>query len=482
MQVDENDSAIAAEVMIIARLVGHAIARTMAPLSDVSVFIINSQDATKRRIENTATGYRLLSWTGYCDVVRVAPNTLAFVTPQSYRDIYGHATQGRKRFLKNEWYEQDEPRITRVRDPVSHAEQRKALSHAFSARALRDQEIVIDQYVDLLIEQLGKLGSNGEKAVDATAAWNWLTFDIIGDLAFGESFGCLADGTSHWVDLVFDYLKYSMGRRSARVFGPLGNLYLRWFFPRKVVERHNEHIQKQKVMAQGRLARGTMDRIDFFDHLIKKDSLTEDVLIGNANVFLLAGSETTATALSGLTWYLLKNPACLAKLTEEVRSAFTSLDQITGDSTANLQYMHGCIEEGLRLFPPVSIGLPRDCPGAVIDGHYVPEGVVVWTDSYTMALDPRNWVDPLSFRPERWLGDGLEGDDRRASQPFSVGPRACLGTNLAWMEMRVALAKVIWAYDLESATDIEDWNRACEVYLLWNKPALQVKFHPRVTV
>lgn len=103
------------------------------------------------------------------------------MTPQSYREIYGHVKHGEKRFLKNKWYQQDEPRISRVRDPVLHGQQRKALANAFSARALRDQETVVHQYVDLLLEQLNNLGAGGTKAINATDAYNWLTFDIIGE-------------------------------------------------------------------------------------------------------------------------------------------------------------------------------------------------------------------------------------------------------------------------------------------------------------
>lgn len=116
------------------------------------------------------------------DVVRVGPNSLSFSTPQSYRDIYSHVMHGKKRFLKTKWYEADEPRIVRVRDPVKHAEQRRTLSHAFSARALRDQEDVVHRYVDLLLKQLIALGTGGRVAVNATEAWNWLTFDIIGKI------------------------------------------------------------------------------------------------------------------------------------------------------------------------------------------------------------------------------------------------------------------------------------------------------------
>lgn len=59
------------------------------------------------------------------------------------------------------------------------------------------------------------------------------------------------------------------------------------------------------------------------------------------------------------------------------------------------------------------------------------------------------------------------------------GPRACLGINLAYLELRITLAKIIFAYDLELVSrEIEDWNRSCTSFGLWRKPALLVKFHP----
>lgn len=121
------------------------------------------------------------------NIVRVGPNYLSFATPEAYRDIYGHVTSGNnhnnknKRFLKSSLYERAEPMITNLRDPAAHAAQRRALSHAFSARALRDQEGVVHRYVDLLVRRLGDgLGGGGGRAVNATDAYNWLTFDVIG--------------------------------------------------------------------------------------------------------------------------------------------------------------------------------------------------------------------------------------------------------------------------------------------------------------
>lgn len=116
------------------------------------------------------------------DIVRIGANELSFSNVNAYRDIYGHVGQDKKRFLKTTSYEREEPRIVSVRDPAEHALQRRALSHAFSARALRDQELVVHQYLDLLLQQFRNLGEDGKKGVNVTNAMNWLTFDIIGML------------------------------------------------------------------------------------------------------------------------------------------------------------------------------------------------------------------------------------------------------------------------------------------------------------
>lgn len=102
-----------------------------------------------------------------------------------------------------------------------------------------------------------------------------------------------------------------------------------------------------------------------------------DKLFMNASVFIVAGSETTATVLSGVTFLLLSQPDKLARATNEVRNAFESEDDITMAKASQLDYMLACLEETLRLYPPVPIGMPRIAPkgGRIISGSYVPENV-----------------------------------------------------------------------------------------------------------
>lgn len=92
---------------------------------------------------------------------------------------------------------------------------------------------------------------------------------------------------------------------------------------------------------------------------------------------MLAGTETTATELSGLTYYLHRHPEKMARLKKEVRDAFASVDDMTMAKLSQLEYLNACIEEGLRIYPPVGGVLPRDTParGANVAGRWIPGGV-----------------------------------------------------------------------------------------------------------
>ncbi|EWZ49110.1 hypothetical protein FOZG_00079 [Fusarium oxysporum Fo47] len=418
----------------------------------------------------------------YGDVVRIAPNELSFASVQAYHDIYGHALKDKKRFIKGSWYDVagDHPGIVSVRDPVQHSRQRKYLSHAFSAKSLRGQETLIHGYVDLFLGQLRNLGSPGGAGINVEEALNWLTFDIIGDLAFGESFSAVAEGRSHfWVSLIID-ASYAMMLSGLRKRVPLVNLYLPFVVPKDASVIHRKHmaLTREKMLKRLEMP-NSEDRGDFFSHLLRKggNKVPEPELCQQSNTLIVAGSETTATCLTGIVFCLLSNVSCLEALSNEVHSRFQSDTEITGDATADLKYLSAVIEEGLRIFPPAPFGLPRVSPGAIIDGHYIPPGVVVSVDHWTTKHDGRYWKDPHAFIPERWI-DGGFGDTKQASQPFSLGPRACLGINLAYLEMRIIIAKMVYHFDWELVNNEVDLFRDSKLYLLWKKPRLLVRFHP----
>jgi cytochrome P450 len=199
------------------------------------------------------------------------------------------------------------------------------------------------------------------------------------------------------------------------------------------------------------------------------------------NVFAIAGSETTATLLSGVTYLSLKNPPVYQKLVNEIRQTFNKEEQITFANVNNLKYESAVLEEALRIFPPVAGSQSRFVPpeGHVIAGRFVPGNSLVGVNQWSAYHSSSNFKDPYNFIPERWLGDPKYKDDKRkVLQPFSVGPRNCIGQNLAYAEVRVVLARILWNFDIELCEESQDWMERLEIYMLWKKQPLMVKLTP----
>ena len=103
----------------------------------------------------------------------------------------------------------------------------------------------------------------------------------------------------------------------------------------------------------------------------------------------------------------------------------------------------------------------------------------VYVSQHATNHSTRNYTSPELYVPERWLGDVRYKDDNRASlNPFSFGPRNCLGKNLAYAEMRLILAKVLFNFDLELVDKTNDWMKNQKVFALWEKPSLMVSLRP----
>ena len=134
-----------------------------------------------------------------------------------------------------------------------------------------------------------------------------------------------------------------------------------------------------------------------------------DKLQANCSLLIIGGSETTATLLSGVTYYLLTNPEAMRKLTAEIRSSFKSEEDIDFMSVSTLPYLLACLDEALRMYPPVPLGLPRVVPkgGATVSGHFVPEDV-----SYCFFFRPE--PPSLSVRAMVWSCAGLQTRELRA--------------------------------------------------------------------
>lgn len=290
----------------------------------------------------------------YGPAVRFTPRDVAFITAGAWKTIYGHQNNTAKNFSKDYLsYRNPKPGQSNIINAVDsdHKRMRRSLAHAFSEKALRNQEDVMRKYLDLFIEKITEKATKHE-ALDIVSWYNFTTFDLIGDLAFGEPFGCLESGGYHpWVSMIFETIRngvYGQVFRRNPLFKPLAPLVV----PRKLQQSLRDHQELTRKTAMRRIEEGGTEREDFMSYILKHNDekgLTVPEIIENSSILIIAGSETTATQLSGTTFQLLTNRDVYDKLVAEIRSTFSSVDEITLNSVNNLKYLLAVFDEGFRM-------------------------------------------------------------------------------------------------------------------------------------
>ena len=274
-------------------------------------------------------------------------------------------------------------------DEAAHARFKRAFMPAFTDKALHDHAHVLESNVDLFIRRLHD-HSKETAPIDLVSWFNFLTFDISGALSFGESFGSTASGRPHpWVSISCAFGKGVAMIASLNFLGLTGGPFaklLKYAMPEATRSKMVYHKQLTEQKVASYLASPPAEQnAPFLNTALQfnntnkhqESNLTNEELNINMSIIIFAGSETTSSALSAILRYLLQNPTCLKILITEIRSSFPSEDSIKVNSINKLPYLTACINESLRMGPPVVIGLPRIIPkgGAMICGRLVPEGV-----------------------------------------------------------------------------------------------------------
>ncbi|TGO36233.1 hypothetical protein BHYA_0131g00110 [Botrytis hyacinthi] len=176
------------------------------------------------------------------------------------------------------------------------------------------------------------------------------------------------------------------------------------------------------------------DNVDFHEISLKETQ-------SNLAIPLMAGTDATATSISGTSLYLVQNPEKLHKLVSEIRETFhreADIKIATLRALYGLPYLNAVINEGLRLTNPVPGGLPRIVPpgGDVYANTLLPAGTSISVPPYAMSRSEKYFSSPNEFHPERWLPaeirpSGFDDDHLLVSQPFSIGHSNCIGRNFA---------------------------------------------------
>ncbi|KXH43410.1 hypothetical protein CSAL01_05202 [Colletotrichum salicis] len=383
------------------------------------------------------------------DVVRIGASRLSIINGQAWKDIYAHKTGSKKSFSKDPRMYGTDPNghrnLITTLPGSNHSRLRRVFSPAFSERSLKAQAPLILSYVDQLMANIRRgIKTDADAKFGMVKLYNLTTFDIMAELAFGESLGLLANSEySEWVANIFDILKNNAIAQVGREWAWLGTI-VRMITPPKLKKAADMHFKHAIERVDRRLERDT-DQADIWKLIL---SQPEGKQIDKFDMYNNAG----------VTYLLLRDPDKLARLVSEIRDV-ESEDELDIQRLSALPYMTTVLSEALRWYPPVPVGVWREVPesGSAVAGHWIPEKTRVSVPQFPANHSPRNFKDPEAFIPERWIpGPDYEPNTKDMVQPFPIGPRNCIGINFAWHEMRLILAKTLWNFDLSLCQESEN--------------------------
>lgn len=370
-------------------------------------------------------------------------------------------------------------------DKQQHAMRRRFLAPAFSERALKEAERLITVSALKLTKGLSKL-PEGAKKGDWAPPHNmghWATyfgFDFIADLGYGRSFGMLDGPENRWVPEVLKgasiFIYYVGYLPFIDLVRPLMGTCIQDYIggqeaadSLKYTKLANSRLAERMELENQNKEKGldiSQQRKDTFHYLLNSrdpvtgKGFTTEQLQADSALIIAAGSDGVGLTLSATIFYLLTAPRCLQKLTSEIRSAFGSPDEICNPKLNSLPYLQACIDETLRMNPPKASSLPRKVltGGVSIEGHHFPKGVTLGVPLYVLHHDAQYFPEPWEYKPERWIADastGVTGEDvaraRSACAPFLIGPMNCIGKNMSYIALKLAVAHLLWRCDVRVA-------------------------------
>ncbi|THC97973.1 hypothetical protein EYZ11_002543 [Aspergillus tanneri] len=375
----------------------------------------------------------------YGKTVRFAPGQATTNTIKALRNIYGSGSSKGPSFLKTGFYRSISRRnLFTATDPHYHARVRKLFGPSLSPGCMSAHAGVVRDCVlrlhGVIVEKLQSETETGTLTLNRLLYCH--SVDTVSEVLLGKPLGCLQRGKPYfWTEQLPRIFFWAMVR--------------------------DQFQGRRDVMVE------VMERAGDSD-------LPEEEIAENFSAIMLAGFHTTQNALCAAIYFVLTHEEAHVKLVQELRSQFTSAEDLSGERVQQLPYLNAVIVEALRLYPPVPLGGPRVSQGGYVEGTYIPEGTEICTSLFALHRNPEYFQCPDEFIPERWTEDN--GRDRKeAVQPFLVGSRSCIAKYFAKQMMQMTLAGFFLDFDAQYVGGVKDWQRQSRCYAFWEVPDLTVK-------
>ncbi|KAK7882254.1 hypothetical protein WMY93_028428 [Mugilogobius chulae] len=184
-----------------------------------------------------------------------------------------------------------------------------------------------------------------------------------------------------------------------------------------------------------------------------RKTMSEDEVIGQAFVFLLAGYESSSNTLVFTCYLLALHPECQRRLQEEVDDFYTRHESPDYTNVQELKYLEMVISEALRMYPPGFRFVRVIEHESVVNGQRLPKGAWLEIPAGFLHHDPEHWPEPHKFIPERFTPEAKANRHPFVYLPFGAGPRNCVGMRLALLEIKIALVNLFHRFSVVTCAE-----------------------------
>ncbi|KAF0542315.1 cytochrome P450 [Gigaspora margarita] len=341
----------------------------------------------------------------------------------------------------------------------SHKRQRKMMNPSFAFANVKEMVPTFVQAGHKLKDiWMKQIGNNKEERITITTVIPKITLDVIGLVGFNYEF----NSTTSESELAHAY-KALVGRNTSFLFRTVESFfpfirklpipyYTDFYDSIKTIKKVSEKLisEQKNSTIQGKDLLSLL--VQSNEKLPVDEQLTHNELISQVMILLLAGHETTSTALSWALYFLAKNPDVQDRLRKEVVELFTDRDHFpTFDEIEQLKYLECVFKETLRIVPPVPGLFRTNLNDEILNGYVIPKGTPMLIAIHAIHHDPSIWGnDAEYFNPSRWLDPEIKSKITNSNFiPFSAGPKNCLGMKMAHLELKSILSVIIRNFEFK---------------------------------
>ncbi|KAK2589590.1 hypothetical protein QQS21_012733 [Conoideocrella luteorostrata] len=388
----------------------------------------------------------------YGSVARVGPCHLITSDP----DLMKRMLNVRTAYKRSDWYDgmrldPAKDNVLSMRNDALHSDLRSKMAAGYSGKEVDNLEARIDQNILALVDLLESKYVSLDKPFDFGRKAQYFTLDVISDLAFGRPFGDLATDSD-----VHEYISTSeLNMPSVMLTTVFPWLMTLLAFPlfKSVMPSEKDAVGIGRTMA---IAKEVASERFGPHRKVQKDMLGSFVARGLTQseaeseilMQILAGSDTTATAIRATLLHIITNPRVLNKLLSEIESADPGWPVISDAAARRMPYLQAVVKEGLRIWPPVVGLMAKEVPqgGDTFKGVFLPEGTRIGYCAWGIFRKKEVWgQDADEFKPERWMDASptkRKEMDETLDLVFGYGRWQCLGRNVAQMELNKIFVEV----------------------------------------